>query len=110
MMTIPYAEKFNMTREEQQTFLRAVGAFVHEQVQKQTASLVKRVTELEQRPQSKYIGTWNGQTKYREGEMATHQGSVWCCRVSETTAAPGGPDGCWQLAVKRGRDGKDAAA
>lgn len=45
--------------------------------------------------------------EYEPGDMVTWAGSVWhCCQ--KTTAKPDGPDSGWKLAVKKGRDGKDA--
>lgn len=43
--------------------------------------------------------------QYEPGDMVTWGGSVWHCDKS-TTTKPGTDD--WTLAVKRGRDGKDA--
>ena len=43
--------------------------------------------------------------EYTAGDAATHGGSVWIAR-RETQEKPGDGDD-WQLAVKRGRDGKD---
>jgi hypothetical protein len=44
---------------------------------------------------------------YTAGDMVTWEGSTWMCRAT-TTTKPGEGDKAWRLAVKRGRDGKDA--
>ena len=43
---------------------------------------------------------------YEKGDAVTHGGSYWIAR-KDTSATPGKSDD-WRLAVKRGRDGKDA--
>jgi len=45
--------------------------------------------------------------EYRRGEWATHQGSLWICTVETTSDRPG-TSAAWRLAVKSGRDGRDA--
>lgn len=45
---------------------------------------------------------------YEKGDVVTHGGSLWIAQ-KDTTAAPGEGSPDWRLAVKRGRDGKDAA-
>lgn len=57
-------------------------------------------------PTLRYCGTWAG-GEHRPGEFVTDRGSVWHCKAI-TKARPGDSDD-WQLAVKRGRDGKDAS-
>jgi hypothetical protein len=52
-----------------------------------------------------YCGTWNAKQTYYPGAAATHDGSLWVCRA-QTKDRPGKSD-AWQLAVKRGRDGRD---
>lgn len=51
-------------------------------------------------------GVWKQGQVYNPGDAVTWAGSLWIAQ-KETTAKPdGGED--WRLAVKRGRDGKDA--
>lgn len=45
--------------------------------------------------------------EYEYGDAVTWGGSLWVAQRS-TSAKPDGPDSGWKLAVKRGRDGKDA--
>jgi hypothetical protein len=44
---------------------------------------------------------------YRRGDVCTWDGSLWWCRVAETSDKPDYNGKDWQLVVKRGRDGKD---
>jgi|SRR6478609_2252143 len=52
-----------------------------------------------------YAGVFKDGTAYEPGDMVTWGGSLWHCDKA-TTDKPG-PDS-WSLAVKKGRDGKDA--
>jgi len=55
-----------------------------------------------------YAGTWQKALGYDRGSAITHAGSLWIAVTNaEQGEAPGASD-CWQLAAKRGRDGKDA--
>ena len=73
-------------------------------------ALKARIKSLEDRPPLKYCGVWVAGKTYLENSLVTKSGSLWIAK--QTTAAyPGGgarPDS-WQLCVKRGADGKDAA-
>jgi hypothetical protein len=53
-----------------------------------------------------YRGVFVAGTSYTPGDVVTWAGSAWICD-GPTTAKPGDGDG-WTLAVKRGRDGRDA--
>lgn len=61
-------------------------------------------------------GVYSADTKYQKGDGVTWAGSWWIAQVDEPTEKPGEPPagaptgykGQWRLAVKRGRDGKDA--
>ncbi|MEQ8813546.1 MAG: hypothetical protein RLO51_16815 [Thalassobaculum sp.] len=69
-------------------------------------ALRDRVTELEARPVLKYVGTWNADTQFNPGEFCTDKGSLWHC--NEPTRQRPGDGPAWRLAVKAGRDGRDA--
>lgn len=56
-----------------------------------------------------YVGIYRPGTPYSKGDMVTWEGSSWLC-TEATTRKPGEGDTHWRLVVKRGRDGKDAAA
>jgi hypothetical protein len=83
-------------------FAPEVANFVKQAI----APLVERIAQLEARPTVRYLGTWTEGTRYGEGAMVTDHGSVWACEFP-TTERPGSSPH-WVLAVKRGRDGKDA--
>lgn len=54
-----------------------------------------------------YKGVFDRDAEYQPGAMVTHKGSVWHCNALVNGEAPGTCD-AWTLAVKCGRDGKDA--
>lgn len=84
---------------------KMIGALGRERRNQLEEKLLARIEALEARPSTKYCGTWNDHTLYEAGNFVTHQGSVFHAKTS-TRLRPGeGAD--WQLAVKRGRDGKD---
>lgn len=72
--------------------------------------LEARVHALEARPTLRYLGVWKAETSYPEGSAVTHQGGVWISRrpTSQRPDADGPGEHDWQLAVKRGADGRDA--
>jgi hypothetical protein len=67
-----------------------------------------RLVALEARPTLDYKGTWAVADTYGRGAVVTHQGSLWICRSANVSRRPGTDPNIWQLAVKRGSDGKDA--
>ena len=69
------------------------------------ASLQKRLARIEDRPQLRYLGVWKAGTAYAESSCVTFDGSIWIAREA-TILKPGDGNSAWQLAVKRGRDGK----
>lgn len=69
--------------------------------------LRKRIAELEARPQMKYCGVFEDDRAYGPGEFVTYGGSIWHCRSAAAGGRPGSSSS-WQLAVKHGRDGRDA--
>ncbi len=91
------------TREEIALAVReAVAAVVPEQVESAVSEMVKSVPRME------YRGVWSeGLGVCRKGDAVTFGGSLWICRAEETTDKPG-TSPAWQLAVKKGRDGRDA--
>jgi hypothetical protein len=70
------------------------------------AWLNDRIEALEQRPTVQYKGVYTDEAAYVPGHMVTHNGSVWHCKSACQGQRP--PGNCWTLAVKHGRDGKDA--
>jgi len=69
---------------------------------------MKRLDALEGRPELKYVGTWKaGAPVHVPGDCVTYDGSVWICKAL-TEGRPSEDFASWQLAVKRGQDGRDA--
>lgn len=94
-----------------QVIVEAIAPVLHEHVIKlldsKCAKLQERVAELEQRRGMRFRGVWNQHDQYDEGDFATDHGAGWVAKCLTRQR----PDyGCsdWQLAVKRGRDGRDA--
>ncbi len=54
-----------------------------------------------------YRGVWREVETYQRGDLCTWGGNIWHCDNDGCATKPDG--GAWTLAVKRGRDGKDAA-
>lgn len=52
-------------------------------------------------------GVYRPEAKYEKGDGVTFGGSYWLAQVDEPADKPGTSEQ-WRLAVKRGRDGKDA--
>ena len=79
---------------------------------------IKRIEQLEAH-QLKYCDVWKEGTEYTRGNFVSWGGSVWHCNgalsndsddkiIYIPTKAKPGQSQDWTLAVKRGRDGKDA--
>lgn len=71
------------------------------QVRDEVASAIARA------PVPTYRGVYDKEAEYQAGDMVTQDGSVWHCNAAVAGEKPGGNE-FWTLAVKRGRDGKDA--
>ena len=52
-------------------------------------------------------GVWDEQRAYDCGDAVTCEGAVWIAQAPSSKMRPGTTD-AWRLAVKRGRDGRDA--
>lgn len=87
-------------------------------VARELAPFIKRIDELEQRcaeaerkaaaAGERYKGVFQRAQaeEYSAGSWVTHSGSMWVA-LRSAPGVPGEGDG-WQLAVKRGSDGRDA--
>ena len=85
--------------------MKAVGRTLSPHLGRIT-ELEKRISELENRRELSYQGTWKPDTRALPGQFFTRNGSVWHCK-GLTTSAPGTDPQAWQLAVKKGRDSRD---
>jgi hypothetical protein len=61
---------------------------------------------LKEDPPFAYLGTFELGRAYERGSFVTYGGSIWCARRATRQRPADGDD--WQLAVKAGRDGRDA--
>jgi hypothetical protein len=87
-----------------------VVASVAEPLHARISALERRCRELETRPAIAFKGPYQHNTSYRRGECVQYRGSMWIA-VTDTDAQPGlssEDSRAWVLAVKAGRDGKDA--
>ncbi len=97
--------------------IKRFTAGIHDYLGKAFAPVNARINALEARinlmeAQTKdfaYVGVWESGRTYKRHNSVTQNGGLWICRTESTRQKPGdGPD--WQLAVRRGKDGRDAAA
>lgn len=54
-----------------------------------------------------FAGVWQRSLRYETGSAVTHQGSLWAAIKDVEVGEAPGEASCWQLAAKRGTDGKD---
>jgi hypothetical protein len=94
---------------------KAVRTDLQEFEKRMQAEFDRRLAKLTEELQAmksampEYKGVWDVQTRYSAGSMVTQAGSVWFARCAVPAGVkPGEDHNAWTLAVKRGRDGKDA--
>jgi hypothetical protein len=100
-----------------QVFAREIVAAVKEY----TAPLFKRIEELEacnkklaaqvaelQAGGVRYQGIYQRAQSYRRGDIATHDGSMFCALNDVGPNEPPGRSQAWQLCVRAGRDARAA--
>jgi hypothetical protein len=84
-----------------------IKEFVEKKIAAAVHPLIERIKELEQRPQLQYEGVWMSSKSYAAGACVTHDGCLFIAKSASVSVRPG-HGGCWQMAVKSGRDGRDA--
>jgi hypothetical protein len=89
--------------------MKAVADVVREHIAKEVEPLKVKLAELEARTNFKYCGTWYEKGVYHEGNFVTDNGCVWYCHRRTSRRPSLELSGDWQLAVRRGADGRDAA-
>lgn len=87
--------------------LDAAASAAHDAHEKRIADLEGRLRTAESQSLMRYRGVWLPDQEYVPGDFVTDQGSMWHC-FQRTHARPGEAAKDWLLAVKRGRDGRDA--
>ena len=87
--------------------LASIGILMHVfEGARRRRELEARVEALERQQKAmRYRGVWQPAEAYEKGNLATYDGSLWIA-IDENPGKPGASG--WQLAAKRGRDGKDA--
>jgi len=70
--------------------------------------LVTPAGQLHFRGVPQFCGVHQAGARYEPGDLVTVQGSLWHCNAA-TSDRPGTGAATWTLAVKCGRDGKDAS-
>jgi hypothetical protein len=70
------------------------------------AGVEQRLDEIQAKPGMKYEGVWNSEKAYSAGDFVTDKGSLFICKDGCINVRPG-TSNAWQLAVQRGRDGRD---
>lgn len=102
-----------MTPASLQRLMGAIAAPIREALLVRDASikaLTSRVAALEEKVEAQkgleYFGVWDASTEYTRNAAVTSSGSLWILR-SERSKGVAPPGGGWQLACKRGADGKD---
>jgi hypothetical protein len=79
------------------------------QVRDKIEALELRTVEAETKAaEFRYRGVWQPGEHYRKNNFVTYDASVWAC-LRDTEGKPG-QSLDWQLAVRKGKDGKDARA
>jgi hypothetical protein len=86
--------------------IKAIASHVRDTITEMQAPLIARIAELEQKPGLKYQGVWAAEKVYSVGDFVTDHGSLWHCWDTNVGVRPGSSD-TWQLAVQRGKDGRD---
>ena len=91
-----------MTKKDLDAVLRVLSPVIKKLVAT-NRSLEARIVGLEER---QYKGVWDSQSQYAPGSSVTWDGSQFVALTASIGVRPG-RGGPWQLAVKKGSDGKD---
>jgi polyhydroxyalkanoate synthesis regulator phasin len=70
----------------------------------------ERVRQIQTRPQLRFAGQFRDHDGkvFEPGDLVSSGGSLWAC-MKDTSTRPSMDNEFWQLAVRKGRDGKNAA-
>lgn len=78
---------------------KATTQFVRSLISEATASLVKRVAELED-SQLTDGGTWKAETSYRKNQVVTCHGTLWIGKRPNSNSKP--PSDSWRMMLRTG--------
>lgn len=92
-----------MTDAQADALFKAITAAIERSVQPIAKQVAEIRSELAAR---KYCGTFQRAQEYRKHNQVTHAGSMWVA-LTDDPGIPG-ESGGWQLAAKKGADGRDA--
>jgi soluble cytochrome b562 len=95
-----------------EAFGEQIVAAIKGYVERKCAALEAKIAVLEAQLEAKnfaYVGAHKDGRTYNVGQFVTYGGALWHCNQFHTRTRPGDGDASWTLAVKAGRDGKDAA-
>jgi hypothetical protein len=77
-------------------------------LEQRVAELEVRLAAVEVKPNITYRGVHESGRSYMAGDAVTKSGSLWISKLNHIKSDPGTDPVGWQLAVKRGADGRDA--
>ena len=72
------------------------------------SDVLARIAALENRPELAYRDVWDAAVVFPANSAVTHSGCLWICKSENIGQQPGWAKSPWRLAVKRGRDSRDA--
>jgi hypothetical protein len=89
--------------------IRQHVAVVTKTLREKIEALERKVVELQMKG-VEYKGVYQRACSYERGAIVTSDGSMWVCVQDVGPNTQPGQSNSWQLAVSKGRDGKDAKA
>jgi len=95
----------SLTKEDIRALAKGFAPVIKDMIDAAVKPLHERIAKLESRPEMKYHGTWQQDKVYSEGAFTTDNGSLWAAKRASVGKRPG-TDDSWQLAAKKGKDGR----
>jgi hypothetical protein len=101
-------ERIDKMVDESQTSLDEAFEAVKGYVDRSIDALWEEVKALKDRPEFSDAGIWVHDKTYKTGNGVSESGSFWIAKRDTTFGEKPGASDAWRLAVKRGKDGRDA--
>lgn len=104
-----------MKPSEIESLMKAIAPVLRSYLRDELTPIRRQMTELERRVAEvetkglEFVGTFQRAATYRRGQAVSFDGSLWIALRDTQSGEEPGQSKAWQLAVKRGRDGRDAA-